>query len=177
MFMHESLFSWFGVEERASRSACRLAVLALLLGLGACNPVETLRDWTGRSQNDPDPDTTPNTRNLAAGEASDYPNLATVPPPPSRAMTAADREKLTQSLIADRANARHSDEQLRAGPSAAPAAAPPPPSLASASEASPSEPSGGEPASALSAPATSAAPSSLPASPLPLSAPSPEPAR
>src|SRR6516162_8009562 len=105
---------------------CRLAVLVVALGLGACNPVETWRDWTGVSQNDPDPDTTPNTKNLAAGEAADYPNLATVPAPPIRAMTAAEREKLTQSLIADRTNARYSDEQLRAGFSASSTVPPPP---------------------------------------------------
>jgi len=113
---------------------CRPAMMAVLLGLAACDPVDTWRDWTGTSRNDPDPETTPNTRNLAAGEASDYPNLATVPPPPVRAMTAADREKLTQSLIADRANARYSDEQLRAGFSTTPAAPPPPPGSAPASE-------------------------------------------
>ena len=126
--MGESLlsWSWFGMRRRASRSACRLAGFGLLLGLGACNPVETWRDWTGASQNDPDPDTTPNTKNLAAGEAVDYPNLATVPAPPIRAMTAAEREKLTQSLIADRTNARYSDEQLRAGFSASSTVPPPP---------------------------------------------------
>src|ERR1700746_3261539 len=102
-------------EGRARRRADRLVVVALLLGLAACNPVDTWRDLTGVSRNDPDPDTTPNTKNLAAGEASDYPNLATVPPPPERALTTAEREKLTQSLIADRTNARHTDEQLRVG--------------------------------------------------------------
>jgi outer membrane protein OmpA-like peptidoglycan-associated protein len=139
----------------------------VLLGLGACNPVETVRDWTGASQNDPDPDTTPNTRNLAAGEASDYPNLATVPPPPVRAMTAAERDKLTQSLIADRANARHTDEQLRAGFPAVSAAPPPPPSSlpparepgdAPASPGAPPSPSVAAAAASLAAPARSAAP-------------------
>lgn len=115
------------IEIRTRRPACRLAVVAMLFGLAACNPVETWRDWTGASRDDPDPATTPNTRNLAAGEAADYPNLATVPPPPVRAMTAAERENLTQSLIADRANARHTDEQLRAGFPAGVAAPPPPP--------------------------------------------------
>jgi outer membrane protein OmpA-like peptidoglycan-associated protein len=115
------------IERRTRRRARRLAVIALLLGLSACNPVDTWRDLTGVSRNDPDPDTTPNTKNLAAGEASDYPNLATVPPPPVRALTAAEREKLTQSLIADRTNARHTDEQLRAGFSPVAAAPPPPP--------------------------------------------------
>jgi outer membrane protein OmpA-like peptidoglycan-associated protein len=114
-------------ERSRRRPAHRRATLALLLGLAACNPVDTWRDLTGVSRNDPDPDTTPNTKNLAAGEASDYPNLATVPPPPVRALTAAEREKLTQSLIADRTNARHTDEQLRAGFSPVTAAPPPPP--------------------------------------------------
>jgi outer membrane protein OmpA-like peptidoglycan-associated protein len=98
----------------------------VLVGLAACNPVETWRDLTGASRNDPDPATTPNSRNLAAGEAADYPNLATVPPPPTRAMTAAERQNLTQSLVADRANARYSNEQLRAGFSAASSVPPPP---------------------------------------------------
>jgi len=114
-------------ERRTRRRGCRLAILAVVLCLGACNPVDTWRDWTGASKNDPDPETTPNTRNLAAGDASDYPNLATVPPPPNRALTAAEREKLTQSLIADRTNAKYSDEKLRAGFPAVAAAAPPPP--------------------------------------------------
>ena len=107
--------------------AYQLAVLGVAFGLAACSPVETWRDWTGASKNDPDPETTPNTQNLAAGEATDYPNLATVPPPPNRALTAAEREKLTQSLIADRTNAKYSDEKLRAGFPAVSAPAPPPP--------------------------------------------------
>jgi outer membrane protein OmpA-like peptidoglycan-associated protein len=108
-------------------TAYQLAILGVALGLAACNPVDTWRDWTGASQNDPDPETTPNTQNLAAGEAADYPNLATVPAPPNRALTAAEREKLTQSLIADRTNAKYSDEKLRAGFPAASAPPPPPP--------------------------------------------------
>jgi outer membrane protein OmpA-like peptidoglycan-associated protein len=185
MFMFEPLFSWFDVGGLARGSTRRAAVLALLFGLGACNPVETWRDWTGASQNDPDPDTTPNTKNLAAGETADYPNLATVPPPPIRAMTAADREKLTQSLIADRANARYTDEQLRAGFSSA-SAAPLPPPASSANEpgstqpeqagstptsslgvSAATEPGGKEPAAAAAAPQPSLAPitSSAPATP------------
>src|SRR6516225_10436606 len=116
-----------GIPQFSQCAVRRFAILTLVLGLGACNPVDTWRDWTGTSKNDPDPETTPNTQNLAAGEASDYPNLATVPPPPERALTQAEREKLTQSLIADRTNARHTDEQLRAGFSPVAAAPPPPP--------------------------------------------------
>ncbi len=92
-------------DKRPGRKVYLVAILAAMLGLGACNPVETFRDWTGASKNDPDPELTPNTGNLAAGEASEYPNLATVPPPPNRALTAAEREKLTQSLIADASTA------------------------------------------------------------------------
>jgi outer membrane protein OmpA-like peptidoglycan-associated protein len=139
VFMSAALFSLIGAEKRPARWVRRLVVLAFLLGLCACSPVETFRDWTGASQNDPDPDTTPNTKNLAAGEAADYPNLATVPPPPVRGMTAAEREKLTQSLIADRANARYTDEQLRAGFSTS-QAPPPPPPASSASEANSTQP-------------------------------------
>ena len=65
-------------KRRVRRTGYRLVILAVVLCLGACNPVDTWRDWTGASKNDPDPETTPNTRNLAAGDASDYPNLATV---------------------------------------------------------------------------------------------------
>src|SRR5215831_10067907 len=125
MLMSESSAGW-GTARRQRQAAPQLAVFAVLVALAACNPVDTWRDLTGISRNDPDPDTTPNTKNLAAGEASDYPNLATVPAPPVRALTSAEREKLTQSLIADRANARHTDEQLRAGFPAVSAAPPPP---------------------------------------------------
>jgi outer membrane protein OmpA-like peptidoglycan-associated protein len=113
--------------SKTSHVTCRTVILAAVLGLAACNPVETWRDWTGTSKNDPDPETTPNTQNLAAGEASDYPNLATVPPPPVRALTAAERDKLAQSLIADRTNAKYSAEKLAAGFGAMPGAPPPPP--------------------------------------------------
>ncbi len=169
MRMGKSRSSCCGNERTSRRPARRLVILTVLLGLGACNPVETVRDWTGASQNDPDPDTTPNTRNLAAGEASDYPNLATVPPPPVRAMTAAERDKLTQSLIADRANARHTDEQLRAGFPAVSAAPPPPPSsLPLAREPGDAPAAPGAPPSPPTAAASSASPS-LSATPLPSS--------
>ncbi len=110
--------------------ARRLALAALLIGLAACSPVEAYRHLAGASKNDPNPQTTPNTKNLAAGEASDYPNLATVPPPPSRALTTAERDKLTQSLIADREHAKYTSEKLQAGFAEAAANPPPPPPAA-----------------------------------------------
>ena len=82
--------------------AAKLAGLALMLGLVACSPIESYRSLTGVARNDPDPATAPFTQNLAAGEVMGYPNLATVPPPPTRATSAAERQKLTQTLIAER---------------------------------------------------------------------------
>jgi hypothetical protein len=127
MVIGKAFFFWCRARGRTSRVTCLTVILAALLGLAACNPVETWRDWSGASKNDPDPETTPNTQNLTAGEAGDYPNLATVPPPPVRALTVAEREKLTQSLIGDRTNAKYSAEKLAAGSGAMPGAAPPPP--------------------------------------------------
>ena len=95
------------------------AGLALLVVLGACSPVAAWRNLTGASRHDPNPATTPNTKNLAAGEASPYPNLATVPPPPTRELTEAELQRLTQSLVADRTNAKYTDQELRGGSAAA----------------------------------------------------------
>ena len=144
-----------GIPHFSRCAVRRLAILAFVLGLGACNPVDTWRDWTGSSKNDPDPETTPNTQNLAAGDTSDYPNLATVPPPPSRALTAAEREKLTQSLIGDRTNAKYSDEKLRAGFPAVSASVPPPPPPVPAATA---EAAADSAAAAAPAPAPTASP-------------------
>lgn len=110
-----------------------LATLAAaLLALGGCHPIDTYRDLTGASKNDPNPATTPNTQNLAAGEKSPFPNLATVPEPPTQELTTAERDKLTQSLIADRKNAKYTSEQLQAGYDESAGAPPPPPPVPSA---------------------------------------------
>ncbi len=121
----------------------RLAIVGLLVALAGCNPIQTYRNWVGVSANDPNPETTANTKNLAAGEARSYPNLATVPPPPTQALTTAQLNKLTQDLIADRANAKYTSEHLQAqfDESAAPpppSPAPPAPSLAGETPATPS---------------------------------------
>ena len=137
----------------------RLAIAALLLGLGGCNPVETYRHWTGISENDPNPTTTPNTKNLAAGDATSYPNLATVPPPPTQALTTADLNKLTQNLIADRANAKYTSENLQAKFDEAAAPPPPPPPAPAAGEA---KPAGPPPAVPGSAPVPGAPPAAAP---------------
>jgi hypothetical protein len=81
---------------------------AIVIGLAACSPVDSYRSFVGVKLNDPDPKTSPFTQNLAAGEVMDYPNLATVPPPPARATTAAERQKLTETLVANRTEAEAS---------------------------------------------------------------------
>lgn len=139
----------------------RPALLVALLALGACHPVDTWRDMTGASKDDPDPETTPNTKNLVAGEATPSPNLATVPEPPTQALTTAQRDKLTQSLIADRTNAKYTDDKLRAGFSVATATPPPPPppppaadtgKAAPGATASPAQGGTGEPATPTAPP-------------------------
>jgi outer membrane protein OmpA-like peptidoglycan-associated protein len=70
------------------------------------NPIEWYRDVTGASANDPGPDA-PDSQNLAKGSQQPYPNLASVPRAPTNALSAAEREKLQNSLLADRQNARY----------------------------------------------------------------------
>jgi nicotinate-nucleotide--dimethylbenzimidazole phosphoribosyltransferase len=85
--------------------------LAVLIGCGvavvSCNSaIETVRSLRGINKNDPDPATAPFSGNMAAAEAEPYPNLASVPPPPTRGTSAAERQKLTENLIAERTAAQ-----------------------------------------------------------------------
>jgi outer membrane protein OmpA-like peptidoglycan-associated protein len=141
-----------------------LVCSAALLGLAACsslNPITWYRDATGVSKNDPAEDAR-NTQNLERGAQAPYPNLATVPATPTRVLTTADREALKEGLIADRANARYTDEQLRYGQNAA-SAPPPRPRSAPAPQAAAAPP-----------PAPAAAPAPATAMPSP-AAPAPAP--
>jgi outer membrane protein OmpA-like peptidoglycan-associated protein len=117
----------FCADRHRAGPVAKLVVLALIAGLAACHPIDTWRSWTGADKNDPDPETTPNTKNLAAGEAQPYPNLASVPAPPIPTLTQAERDKLTESLIADRTNAKYSEQKLLPGIPAGAQAPPPPP--------------------------------------------------
>ena len=151
MALDKTRYCGRGSDRKLGRRALRGVVAAMVLGLGACNPIEGYRHLTGASKNDPNPATTPNTQNLAAGEKSPYPNLATVPPPPTQALTTAELDKLTQSLIADRKNAKYTSEQLQAGfdegagPPPPPPPPPAPPGAAASSGAAepPAAPTGG----------------------------------
>lgn len=157
-----------------------LVCSAALLGLAACsslNPINWYRDATGVSKNDPAEDAR-NTQNLESGGQAPYPNLGTVPATPTRVLTAADREALKEGLIADRANARYTDEQLRYGQNAA--SAPPPrprPAPAPQAAAAPPPAPAAAPAPATAIP-SAAAPAAVPAPELTPPAPAiPQPTR
>src|SRR5262249_18317158 len=127
------------------------AMVAVSVGLSACsvpdwaNPVSWYRDVTGASQSDPKP-TARNTQNLQKGGEDEDPNLASVPPPPTNALSSADRERLRNSLAADRANAKYvegSDQYVATPPKAVPSPpknAPEPPASAAPVEATPVSP-------------------------------------
>jgi outer membrane protein OmpA-like peptidoglycan-associated protein len=182
------------MNRLAARRGIRLVLTAIAtLWLAACsvpdsiNPVSWYRDSMGLSEDDP-PEDTRNSGNLAAGNTRDYPNLATVPPTPTRALSTAERDALTQRLISDRANAKYIDEQLRGGPAAAAAPPPAPAAVASAAPAAPAAaatPPAADVAPAPTAPpappsTAAAAPAPPPAAPssrsVSLSAPPPNPA-
>jgi outer membrane protein OmpA-like peptidoglycan-associated protein len=105
-----------GASDKAGR-AIALAAIAVA-GLAACsstpkavNPVELYRSAAGFSLND-DTSGERNAQNLAAGSNEPYPNIGTVPPPPDRAMSSIDRQKLRQGLTEDRTQAKQTDADL-----------------------------------------------------------------
>jgi hypothetical protein len=86
----------------ARRAAAPLSVLALVLA--GCSPaIEAWRSVDGLAVNDPNPTTAPFTGNMAKGYEQPYPNLASVPPPPTVETSTAERQTLTRALLADRA--------------------------------------------------------------------------
>jgi len=121
---------------RGRRVAASGAALGLALSLAACsvpnwaNPIEWYRDATGVAKND-NTGPEPNQQNLEEGSKEPYPNLATVPQVPTNALSAAEREKLRDSLIADRENAHYvenSDKYSLTPPSMSASATAPRPS-------------------------------------------------
>jgi outer membrane protein OmpA-like peptidoglycan-associated protein len=112
------------------RALCAVAAAATLAGCSSlpnyANPIEWYRDVTGVSKNDVEDQGARNDANLEAGGHEPYPNLASVPQPPDTAMSTVDREKLQQGLVADRANARYSDQQVLQGKDVPPLPGPAP---------------------------------------------------
>jgi outer membrane protein OmpA-like peptidoglycan-associated protein len=160
------------MEQWVVWSKTRLVVLgAVLLGLAGCsslpnavNPISWYRDLTGASKND-DLGKNQNQQNLQEGSNEPYPNLGNVPAEPDTALSSVDRDKLVNSLIADRNNAEYSTEDLRPGRTAITAPPPPaptPPAPVPANETPPP-----------AAPQTSSSSSETP----PASAPAAQPAK
>src|SRR4051794_34185577 len=152
-------------------------ILALLMALSACaGPLEAYRSARGIDKNDPDPATATFTANLAAADGAPYPNLATVPEPPTHASTAAEREALTRTLVTERTNlqqaagvspnaaAPSSPRQTAATVLPDPAAMPPP---------APAPAQLGQPSAAFVTATTSPPPAPLPTAAMPPAAPPP----
>jgi hypothetical protein len=140
-----------GPDRRRLRHVALIALgIGLPLALDGC-VIDAWRSLNGVDKNDPNPQTAPFSGNMAAAEAEPYPNLASFPPLPTRTTNAAERQKLTQSLIADRS------------------------ALAADSGLAPARPDAKAAPAALAATAVSAAPLGLqpgnPAGPSPAAAP------
>lgn len=110
------------------RGATATALLAAMLTLGGCGTWADPTEWsdpTGLFSDDSE-DTPPAAGSAAATGGTDdrFPNLGRVPPRPVEMSSSGERRQAIDSLNADRANARHTDEELRARP--ADSNAPPP---------------------------------------------------
>ena len=136
-----------GVSQMGLRRARRpcggpalwLTGLLLATGVAGCNgAIETYRSVSGMNKNDPDPAHTPYTENLEKAEAGSYPNLADVPPIPTIASTASERQKLAQDLSGVRTSAEANGGTANPGP--VPPPPPIPPGFAAVVPASPPPP-------------------------------------
>ncbi|WP_085883170.1 OmpA family protein [Oceanibacterium hippocampi] len=105
-----------------SRIGAYPAMFALTILLGACsyvpdwaNPVAIYDNITtdGPEVADAEADAS------VPGESKEFPDLRSVPERPAETSTAAERRTLAEGLVADRDNARYTDEVLRADTEAA----------------------------------------------------------
>ncbi|MBV9552631.1 MAG: hypothetical protein JO032_07560 [Alphaproteobacteria bacterium] len=118
------------VRKIRGRSRGRAICIGLVLtaALSGCDrAVEFGRSVSGMNKNDPDPATAPFTANLDQAQSGAYPNLASVPPPPTVATTAAERLKLTETLTKERTSAEAKDAGGNSGMPASGPVPPPPP--------------------------------------------------
>lgn len=136
----------------------------------AVNPMEWYRSATGSSSSRTAAQASTTDTRMSEAQAKAAPNLATVPGRPTRASTPAERQALTQGLVADRENAKYTDDDLqpRTAQAIAPAARPAPPVT------TPPAPAAAAPAPAAPSPPTAAA--AAPPRPAAASAASPAPA-
>lgn len=113
------------------RAMATVVLVAAALGLGGCgtwaDPTEWNMSWADPTEwfsDDPPPPPPAGTQPAAASSGDRFPNLARVPARPVEVSSTGERRQAIDSLAADRANARYTDEELRARP--ADSNAPPP---------------------------------------------------
>lgn len=110
------------------RGATATALLAVMLALGGCGTWADPTEWsdpTGLFSDDPkEAPGAAGSMSADAGANDRFPNLGRVPPRPVEVSSSGERRQAIDSLNADRANARYTDEELRARP--ADSNAPPP---------------------------------------------------
>ena len=121
-------------SSRPLAMAPSLTALALVLALAGCSQtpdwdeaVEWVNPVSWFDSSDDGQATTRATANATATSSDKpFPKLGEAPAPQTTS-TAADHEKIASSLVADRDNARYTDQNLRAGNHRMAAAPPPPP--------------------------------------------------
>lgn len=97
------------------RGVTATALLAAMLGLSGCGSWADPTEWF--ADDEPAPVSTPTTGGTPQSVTSDrFPNLGRVPPRPVEVSSEGERRRAVDSLAADRSNARHTDQELRARP-------------------------------------------------------------
>ncbi len=111
------------------RGMLTMALLAAMLSLGGCSTVSDAVSWANPVNwfEDDDPAALPQAAKPTATATDErFPNLGRVPPRPVEQSSSAERRQAIGNLTADRANARYTDEELRARPATGMQASPPP---------------------------------------------------
>lgn len=98
------------------RSMAGAALLVAMLGLAGCGSWADPTEWFGEEDAAAGPVPSGSMARDAGTNADRFPNLARVPPRPVEMSAGSERRQAVDSLAADRANARYTDEELRARP-------------------------------------------------------------
>ncbi len=98
------------------RSMTAAALLVAMLGLAGCGSWADPTEWFGDEDAASAPVPSGSISRDAGTNADRFPNLARVPPRPVEMSANSERRQAVDSLAADRANARYTDEELRARP-------------------------------------------------------------
>ncbi|MCR9220765.1 MAG: OmpA family protein [Alphaproteobacteria bacterium] len=109
-----------GPTARAPRRMRTVAAIALALALGACDTTRDVVDAANPvnwfEDDEADASAQPVDERGPPGEEGDYPALGTTPERPAPPEIKSRFEELRSGLVADRENARYSDEEVRRTP-------------------------------------------------------------